>query len=58
MASHAANRADAHAHEYRIVSNTGRVLARANNAQSAVELWVELTGYIGEPIEIEEASEA
>ena len=42
---------------YRIVSNTGRVLARTNTPASAVALWSELFFTMSEPIEIEEVED-
>ena len=42
---------------YRIVSNTGRVLARTNTAASAVALWNEIGDQVNEPVEIEEIEE-
>lgn len=42
---------------YRIVSNTGRVLARTRTASSAVNIWNEISDlYVG-PVEIEEVSD-
>ena len=42
---------------YRIVSNTGRVLARTSTLSGAVALWTEIGDQVNEPVEIEEVED-